>query len=79
MGSLPCRVGDKRAGASEVVSIDCRLAKKAHTPQLRLLTAGLDPAASLASLQASVAEKSGVAVARQELLSGFPPKPLQVC
>ena len=39
---------------------------------------GVNPDISLQEFQLLLQEKTGVSAARQELLSGFPPKPLQV-
>lgn len=40
---------------------------------------GLDPAMKIADFQELLANRLGVPVNVQELLAGFPPKPVQVC
>ena len=41
-------------------------------------TAEIEPSSSIAEFQQLLAEKSGVQPHEQELLSGFPPRPLQL-
>lgn len=43
-----------------------------------LCNAGVDPGTSIQEFQALLAERTGVAPEQQELLTGFPPAPLQV-
>lgn len=52
---------------------------RARGPGGQATLTGLDATTTVSALKDLIAERVGVPAARQELLGGFPPKPLQVC
>ena len=58
---------------TEITLISMRVRIRAPSGQH---TVELDAEATVGDLKALIAEQAGVAIAAQELLAGFPPKPL---
>ena len=52
---------------------------RARGPSGQATLGGLDAGTSVADLQKMLEHQLGVPASRQELLAGFPPKPLEVC